>query len=156
MRARISLLLPFVLLLALASCSQRLSRDQAEEAIIKGLKNTAIPMEWIEPEPGMPDWGLAHLTSIDMVDARQIGKFDDKKKSCSVKARVKGTVTVGAALYGTYTRPLDHIMWFDVSPYIAYTDKGKKQTKWSASFNYQKSGVKPKVKINPIPMDFLK
>lgn len=141
----------FILMLAMGSCSQRLSRDQAEEAIINALRNADIPMEWLEPEPGMPEWGLAHLTSIDMVDAQQIDKFDDKKKSCSVKARVKGTVRVGAAIYGTYTKPLDHVIWFDVSPYISYTAKGKKQTKWSAAFNYQKSGVKPKVKINPLP-----
>lgn len=151
---KISIVSILLLILTFASCSQRLSRDQAEEAIINELKNADIPMEWLEPEPGMPEWGLAHLTSIGMVDAQQINRFDDKKKSCSVKARVKGTVTVGAAIYGTYTKPLDHVMWFDVSPYIAYTDKGKKQTKWSATFNYEKSGVKPKVKINPIPMNF--
>jgi len=148
---KINIVFILLLMLAFTSCSQHLSRDQAEEAIINELKNAAIPVEWLEPEPGMPEWGLAHLSSIDMVDAQQIDKFDDKKKSCSVKARVKGTVTVGAAIYGTYTKPLDHVIWFDVSPYIAYTAKGKKQTKWSATFNYQKSGVKPKVQINPLP-----
>lgn len=153
MRTRHSLPLIFMLIFVLISCSQRLSKDQAGEAIINELKNVAIPMEWLEPEPGMPDWGLAHITHITMVDPQQIGKSDDKK-SHLVKARVKGEVTVGAAIYGTYTKPFDHVMWFDVSPYTTYTDKGKKEQKWSASFNYEKSGVESKVKINPLQMNF--
>ena len=147
------LLLILMLSVISISCSQRLSKDRAGGAIINELKNIAIPMEWLEPEPGMPDWGLAHITHITMVDPQQIGKADDKK-SHLVKARVKGEVTIGVAIYGTYTKPFDHVMWFNVSPYIAYTDKGKKERKWSASFNYEKSGVESKVKINPLQMNF--
>ncbi len=89
----------FTISVLVSSCSQPPSDGTFKSAITEHLKQE-VPFSWSGTL--MP----CEKTQIELIEIKQIGKFNDQDKYWPVKARVKGTCQ-SLGMYETITRALN-------------------------------------------------
>jgi len=88
-------------LVLVSSCSRAPSGSTIQSAITELLKRE-VPMEWSGSMMG------GQNARIELIEIKQIGKFNDKDKYWPVKARVKGTCQANFIL-SMETRAFDRV-----------------------------------------------
>jgi hypothetical protein len=88
-------------LVLLSSCSRAPSDDTIKSAIAELLKHQ-VPMSWSGSLMGGKN------AQIELIEVKQVGKFNDQAKYWPIKARVKGTCQADLLFY-TETRAFDRV-----------------------------------------------